>query len=223
MLVAPTEPRELKALGVSSLAPEKYGVDVLIASPFGSIGVQRKTITDYLASLHDGRLQRELSQMQSLAVPMLMLEGNITWTTDGRLTVRPSWTYSQHMGSLWSIQSRGIWYTPTINLDETVNAVVNLARWGNKASHDNLKRRPKVQGAWGRPDHREFAMHLLQSFDGIGPKAAGAIYDTFGIPLIWTVTRRDLATISGVGKTMADVLISALEDVDSEAEVEDNL
>jgi len=69
MLVAPTEPMTLKALGTVSLVPEDYGSDFLWASPvFGLVGVQRKEASDFVASVMDGRLDKELAQMKQLGL-----------------------------------------------------------------------------------------------------------------------------------------------------------
>ena len=63
--------------------------------------------------------------------------------------------------------------------------------------------RPKPQTVWGNRNDRDFGIHLIQSFDGIGPGVAGAIFDKFGVPLKWTINLDDLESVPGVGKKRA--------------------
>ena len=56
--VSPTEPAQLRAIADRvSMYPEDFGVDVLIAGKGNMLGVQRKAIPDFLASVEDGRLR----------------------------------------------------------------------------------------------------------------------------------------------------------------------
>ena len=67
MLISPTEPPELKALGKLSLLTEKHGADVLImphASWEGMLGVQRKELKDLLASMSDGRFGEQMMKLK---------------------------------------------------------------------------------------------------------------------------------------------------------------
>lgn len=192
--------------------PEKYGVDFLFATTLGLAGCQRKEMTDLVASVQDGRLSKELSQMQGLALSLLMVEGRPQWTRDGFLLGARSWTMAQHVGVLLSVQSRDVWYLTTDSMDTSCEVLVYLEKWLSKAGHGALRTRPKPQGTWGKADNREWGIHLLQSFDGIGPEVAGRIYDTFkGVPLQWTVEDIDLMAVKGVGKIRAEKMMKALE------------
>lgn len=212
MLISPSEPPLLKELGKVSSAPEKLGADVLFTSPiFGSVGVQRKEITDLIASVADGRLERELGQMKSLGLAVLVIEGRLNWTVDGSLMSTSSWTLAQHRGLLWSVQSRGYWIGSTDGLTDTCSYISSFATWATKSRHNSLSTRPKAKGQWGFATNRDWALHLLQSFNGIGVEVAGRIYDHFGgVPIAWTVDERDLQQIPGIGATKADRLIASL-------------
>ena len=72
-----------------------------------------------------------------------------------------------------------------------------------KATHKGIMTRPKPTTLWGTRNDRDFGIHVIQSFDGIGPGVAGAIFDRFGVPLRWTVTKEELETVPGVGKKRA--------------------
>ena len=209
-LVSPTEPKEFDVLGRRSSLPEQFGVDFL---GVGLVGVQRKTINDFLASMVDGRLEKELAQMKRLRVAALVIEGEWRWTTDGHLVESPGWSLDAVTAALWSIQLvHGVIWWQSRWPDETVRLLEKFEVWVGKGKHAGFLRRPKPYvPPWGRGDNREWALHLLQSFPGIGPERAAAIYDTLGIPLRWTVTEKELARVPGIGAKTARRLVEALE------------
>jgi ERCC4-type nuclease len=215
MLVAPTEPASLRALGKVSLVPEQYGCDFLFSSPvFGLVGVQRKELKDFVASVQDGRLAKELGQMKQLGLALLVLEGSVKWTNDGLLTLtHTQWGVSQHLGTIWSIQLSGCWVTTTTTAAETSTLISAFMRWTSKPRHTGMQSRVSPQGdEWGKVGNREWAMHLLQGFRGIGPIQAGAIIDHFGgVPLTWTVGALDLMEIPGIGQKRAEALLDAVD------------
>jgi ERCC4-type nuclease len=214
VLVSPTEPALLRKLGTTSLVPEQYGVDFLWTSPhFGLVGVQRKEVKDFVASVRDGRLTKEVGQMKSLGLSMLVLEGKATWTNDGMATfTQQSWTTSQHYGTLWSLQSQGCWISTTISLQETSELLQRFLKWAAKQRHSSLASRTTPSpDEWGTVGNREWAIHLLQGFKGIGPVQAAAIYDWFdGVPISWDVDAIELVQIPGIGEKRAEAMINAL-------------
>src|SRR5512139_620381 len=89
MMIAPTEPAALRALGTVKLTPERFGVDIMWGSTVtGLCGIQRKEISDFFASMTDGRLAKERAQMQGLDLRVLVIEGRPMWTTEGVLVSR---------------------------------------------------------------------------------------------------------------------------------------
>jgi ERCC4-type nuclease len=214
VLVSPTEPPLLRALGKVSLVPESYGCDFLFASPiFGLVGVQRKEIKDFVASVQDGRLAKELGQMKQLGLSLLVLEGRPTWTNDGLLTsTSTQWTVHQHLGTLWSVQLSGCWIASSQELTGTSTLISAFMRWTAKQRHTGLENRVgPLSDEWGKVGSREWGIHLLQGFKGIGPVQAAAILDHFGgLPLQWTVDGLDLQQVDGIGKKRAESLIDAL-------------
>lgn len=213
MLISPTEPTTIKALGRTSSKPEQHGADLMWLCARGTVGVQRKAYPDFLASVQDGRLSKEVAQMSSLDVAVLVLEGQPKWTNDGVLLAGRgfTWTARQHYGLLSSIQDRGIWVLETRDLRSTVICIRSLQDWTRKAKHSSLDRRPKPQGKWGQIDHHDWAVHLLQSFEGVGPQVAEKIIEHFGdVPLSWTVTQKELESVPGVGKIRAKRLYESL-------------
>lgn len=214
MLVSPTEPKLLRTLGKTSLVPESYGVDFLFTSPvFGLVGVQRKEIKDLVASVNDGRLAKELAQMKALGQAMIVIEGKPQWSNDGSMITSFSrWTIAQHLGTMWSMQLAGYWIATSASVDETSVLLSLFGRWIEKSRHVGLVSRPKPKDEFGRAGNRDWGIHLLQSFQGIGAEVAGRIYDHFdGVPLRWTVSEMDLLDVEGIGKTRAKSLMRSLQ------------
>lgn len=216
MLIAPTEPPALRSLGKTSWRPERFGADVLFPAHGRLVAIQRKEIKDLLASLNDGRLQREIAQMKSehVGLAVLVVEGKPRWTLDGVLVGDGfgwQWNRSQHRGLMLSVQSEGVLVTTTEDLTETIEAVADVARWARKRDHTSLLRRPKPKSSWGKAGTVEFERHLLQSFDGIGPKQADRIIERFGgVPMAWTVGVEELRAVPGIGPVRARRMVQAL-------------
>lgn len=213
LYISPTEPEPIRQIGRTSSLPERYGVDVLFAARGRLCGVQRKRIDDLIASLRDGRLAKELVQMRALARALVLVEGNWTWTNDGRWVDDPSFTRNGWWGIVWSLAYEhgvGVLHVPT--MDETIAAIQRFVAWCRKPSHVSLARRPKAKSPWGRPDSREWAIHMLQGLPGVGPELAGRIIDHFGqAPISWTCSESDLRRVPGIGPKRARELYWALQ------------
>ena len=214
LIIAPTEPASFKAIGdVVSMAPERMGVDAMWSTEnWGMVGVQRKEYKDLIASVADGRLAREVAQMQRLGLAVLIVEGRMRWSTDG-LLMDPylRWSKSSHRGLIRSVQSKGIWVETSENTADTIDAVQDLIRWTAKPRHNSLDRRPGPTGDWGRASERDFASHLLQGIDGVGPVLAEAVLDRFnGVPWQWTCGYDDLLAVPGMGPKTAEKMWHAL-------------
>lgn len=220
LLISPTEPGPYKDLGRVSSLPETYGVDVLFSGYDEEngrclCGVQRKRVPgDLLASIRDGRLAKELAQMSRMGKALILLEGRILWTNDGRIVEAPNVTISGWFGIIWSLQfEHGVGVLHVETQEQAVAAIRAFAKWCQKKNHQSLVRRPKAPGAWGRPTHREWAQYFLQGLPGIGPQTAEEIYRHFGgIPMRWSCRKKDLEMVPGVGKKRADEMWKALEE-----------
>lgn len=190
---------------------EIYGVDFMWADEKGLHGAQRKTVSDLLASVADGRLQRELGQMLQLTTRFLVLEGTPHWSNEGIImgTYGSRWTVRQWTGLMASIgQSCSLIGSDSIQ--QTSMTVDALYQWTAKAKHTTLENRPGPQGAWGKPTNKEYQIHLVQGIPGVGAGVATKIVEKFGVPWKWTVTVDDLMTIPGIGKKKALQIIGSL-------------
>lgn len=214
IFVAPTEPAPFKVLGASSTLPEEYGVDFLWQSELGIVGVQRKQFpSDFLASVHDGRLNREYAMMKGLDVAILMLEGRATFTTEGLLIrdrndKRNGWTKQQHRHYLHAVQLRGIQVCSTDSIGDSIDYLMGMQVWTDKADHNSLETRPGPTGSgWGRITNVDYQQHLLQGLPGVGPKMAKAIIAKLGMPFRISVGVEELMTVDGIGKRKAEQIV----------------
>ena len=216
LLVAPTEPPVLRALGVTTPVVESWGADYGWAVGGQKVGVQRKAFDDLLASITDGRLQKELVQLQACPVRWLVVEGHPHWTADGWLADGRRWSRKGIRALLWSVQYRwqiGVDWTD--DMADTGQWLTEFQHWTQKGmsglTGSTLARRPPPIGKWGTATHAEWGQWLLQSFPGIGPKAAAAIWAHFGgLPLQWTVDEQALQRVAGIGPKRAATLWQAL-------------
>ena len=181
MLISPTEPKALVALGESSSVPETYGCDILIPGHGMLVGVQRKKFPeDYAASLADGRFARFVAGMGGVDFALVVLEGQPRWTTDGVLVSDYHHiTKAQVWGVQWSLLLRGIGTMWTGSTAATCELLTALDKWAAKPAHKSLERRPNPKNDWGGARDRDWQRFLLQGFPGIGPVQADKIIDAF--------------------------------------------
>lgn len=241
MLVSSTENSPLiRALGTPSRRPEQFGVDLLARIPSESVGgrflgIQRKAIPDLIASLYDGRLSMERSQWNRLldlgGIIILVIEGRLTFTNDGALMGvhgKPFMRW-QLRRLVHSVNRQGVSVQFTDSPKDTAELVTDLVdyhsarRTGSRKSGRpgpkpsgklGQKKRPgESRGRWGTPSSRDWLIHAITSFEGVGATTAEAILDANNgtLPLQWTVTKDWLRGIKGVGEKRAESLWKALQ------------
>lgn len=212
MLVSPAEPKSFLTLGEYSSLVETYGVDFLFWPQGLTCGVQRKTCSDLLASLRGSdRIAREMHQVKELSRAVLLIEGSWGWEK-GVSTRRgcEGFLKAQYDGIVLSAQANGVWVVTSSSVDDSIRVIRQVESFLSKESHDSLFRRPKSRGLWGTWRDRDWATHFLQGFEGMGVGNAGALYDTLGLPLTWTVTGADLRSVAGLGAGRVAKLLAAL-------------
>lgn len=219
ILVSPAEPKALYTVGEVSSLPETMGADFLTLTGQGWVGIQRKEVRDLVASIRGDRIARELGQSTSLHRMVLIVEGDWDWSRTGESRRVPGFLRAQLDGFLLSVQHHGWWHLTSVSVADTARQVPQIASWFAKGSHASLAHRPKSRALWGTHANREWAVHLYQSFDGIGVEMAGRLYDQLGVPLRWTITEADLLAVPGIGPGRARKILEALPQVDTDAMV----
>lgn len=203
MLISPMEHHPLlSCLGTNSPECERLGVDFLILSPNGLVGIQRKAVADLVSSLRDGRLQRELRQMVELDQAVLLIEGSWKWNRKG-VHERTGYSRKEYNGLVLSVQSFGIWVVTTESIEDSAEYLRQMELWFQKLEHESLLRKPKAKV----PE----AIHILSHFDGVSLTRAKAIYDHFGkVPLRWDTTKEEMLKVPHLGKITVEKLWKAI-------------
>ena len=217
ILTSPAEPPQLRKLGETSFTVEEYGADFLIVGEAGIVGIQRKQFPgDFLSSVTDGRLHTVVMKLAATTFPIVVLEGQPQWTQDGELlyTRGPEFNRSTLRAMEWSLMSAGIPVQWTDSVTDTAEFIETMAKWWAKDTHGGFATRPGPgrKNDFGQPiPPREWAMHILQGFDGVGPLLAGRIYDEFKrLPLRWDVTTEELGAVHGLGPKRLAALTEAV-------------
>lgn len=200
---------------VSSGLPEPRGVDFLWLDAQGDWrGVQRKELHDFLASLDDGRLAREIAQMNAhVTMPTLVLEGRLQYANGTLMT--KGWTRNVTYGSLQrrllTIADRNVSIFFTNEASQTAEWIMAYYTWSMQESHETASHRPKPTNDWGKLTNADWQVHLLQGLDGVGAKTARAIIETLGrCPLRVDATVEELMTVPGVGRATARKIIHSI-------------
>jgi ERCC4-type nuclease len=193
MLVAPSEPAALRALGTYSAECERRGVDFLFLTSKGLAGVQRKTPSDLVASLDDGRFEVDLSKIaeSDMVTAILLIEGK--WWWEDRFGRQNHMTKPKLQGLTLSVQSRGVMIMTTDSLEETADWLTRIPVWLEREEHSSLLRVPKQRSL--TPGQR-----MLSQIDGCSLVRARSIEEFFGsAPLRWTCTEKEMLKVPGVG------------------------
>jgi len=220
ILVSPSEPAELReALGAtSSPLCEEKGADILAPTGKGLLGIQRKEVpSDFLASLEDGRLARELPLLsRGVDFPILLLEGSFIYDTDDCLRVGGRPTRYKHLGIKRLLRSvfysYGIYVEHSSGLSDTPTVVKELIDYFSH-DHISLYTRPKLQGLWGRPTPNEQICYFYQGIPGVGVVLAQSLAKILPKPAdLVTASLDGLKSIPGIGKQRAERIFKFLHD-----------
>lgn len=214
-LIAPTERPPISDLGRTSSLPETLGSDILWEGGKGLVGVQRKTVMDLVASVRDGRLGKELQQMQSLAARFLIVEGQMNFSSDGQLmTQHTKWSIQQQRGVELTVQQYGIFILYTMNPLGTCSLVEYLYHWTfDPANYDPhavtslVSRSNPPKNGWGNVDDKAYAVHFLSGIPHVGPVLAARIYEHYKtLPVAWMTTKEELMKVPGLGRQTANAM-----------------
>lgn len=218
MIVSPTEPASLRALGTVSMRPEDFGCDLLFAANGAWAGVQRKEFKDLVGSIEDGRLGEQVQKMTAAPLEhrMVVIEGVGRWGDEGELLSRygRGVTRAGLRKLLWSVRNEGVWIEWSDGLDDTIEVVGAFEAWCGKRGHGSLRQRPGVRSVWGTTDSRDWVEHFLQGLPGVGAELARRMVDHFdGCPVGWKegVGAKELMEVEGIGKVKAGKMLEALK------------
>lgn len=178
-------------VSVTRLTLGDYQVD-------GRFVFERKTLTDLVAAIKDGRLFRQALQLSSATLqPAIILEGT------GREIAGSGMRREAVRGALVTLAIFcGIPLLRTRTPEETARTMLFVARQG----------RTFASGAVPRHGHRPCRkrarqLYIFQGFPGIGPERAHRLLERFGnVEAITGATAENLRSVKGIGDRIACAL-----------------
>jgi DNA excision repair protein ERCC-4 len=165
---------------------------------------ERKTLTDLVAAIKDGRLFRQALKLSATTMqPVIILEGT------GRELVGSSMRWEAIQGALVTVSLFcGVPLLRTRTPEETVRTMLFAARQGRTFASGALPRRGR------RPrGKRARQLYVLQGFPGIGPERAHRLLERFGsVEAITRAGAEDLCSVPGIGERIAGALRWSVEE-----------
>ena len=210
-MISAHEPRHIKRLfGDTAIEDPSMGYDMKLYTNPAVIGLERKKFpSDFLASIQDGRLNREILAMrEDTDIQILVPHGRTPkYDKDGILTVvgDRKWTKKGITNIFRTIQYvEGVYVEWAKNDAELVQMIHDLQDYFDKKEHDSLRSRPRIKTNWMVPSRAERIIYWMQGLPGVGTTTAKKLYEKFPAPLLlFQANIDDIDDVPRVGKSMA--------------------
>ncbi|NPA76960.1 MAG: DEAD/DEAH box helicase [Candidatus Diapherotrites archaeon] len=158
------------------------------------VGIERKSVADFVASIIDGRLFTQAAELTShFARPVIIVEGGNIYAVRN---VHPN----AIRGALSSlIADYGISVLFTKDVADTAAYIRALARREQEQGRDvRLRGEKRIMSL---PEMQQF---IVESLPFVGPKLAKQLLTHFGsVESVFTASERDLARVEGIGPKKA--------------------
>ncbi len=166
-----------------------------------AITVERKTGRDFLVSLVDGRLFKQLSGLKKHCMnPILLIEGN-PFKTD--LEFDPA----AIRGALVSTQT--MWTIPVLrsrSKEDTRDLLLMIGR-----QEETFTDVVPLRGGYRPRRLKNRQLFILQGLPGVGPLLARRLLEHFGsVSRVMSATSEQLMAVDGVGNKSADKIFDVL-------------
>jgi ERCC4-type nuclease len=202
VIIDSREPNHIQALkfgGAPKITMQLDTGDLWLATDDGEmLIIERKTPSDLLGSIKDGRLFHQIAAMRDKSKwAYLMITGALTHTLDGHMITdqrTTQWRFDDVQGALLTAQELGVSVINCQSDQHYEEAVLRLARRDRKAVKTI---EPRVQ-----PHILSEQEKLLISLPGIGMERAGLLLGEHGsaaYSLAWLTWLNTFADISGIG------------------------
>jgi len=191
--------KNLVARGVNVEPKQLDTGDYILSS---RIGVERKNVDDFLQSLIDGKLFKQVSQLRdTYSRPILILEGENLFT-------KRNISHNAIFGSLASISvDYGISIMNTKNAMETADLLGVIAKREQKEN----KRAVAVRGEKHQMSLQERQQFLIEGLPNVSGVLAKRLLSQFGsIRGIINASEKELQEVEGVGKNIASEIVKLL-------------
>ena len=195
-------PAMLRRMGVPIELKELPVADYVI----GNVGVERKTVEDYLQSKFSGRLDRQLYDLsRNFELSYLVIEGFVTEALMEHKVPRFAYVSSLVGSSLKRAPDGKQGQIITVNVDTKYDTALFIQALYKKISENDLVRLPKLVKAKANPN--ELLVYIVSSFPDIGEKRATDLLKKFKtIRNLVNATEDELAKVKGIGKKLASKL-----------------
>lgn len=211
--------RRVKVECEPSTRCEDSGCDFLWRGNKQWHGVQRKEVNDFLASLNDGRLTKEVGQMKAaVQIPLVVIEGKVRFINGSLASAYHRVGYREITEDSWrarllTLMSMGVHVQYSHDRADTAKWVVSAYQWSEKAEHSTASTRPGPSGdSWGKVGNKDFQVHLLCGLPGVGPRLALRIVERFGgVPIELGVGVKELMEVEGLGRVKAERIVRVFE------------
>ena len=197
-----------KGSGVIDLLAEEDIQLVVKTIQFGdycindSLTIERKTARDFLQSIADTRLFKQLSNMKKYCdYPVVLIEGNPFKTG-------MNFRYQAIRGALLSIQT--IWHIPVIfsrSKNDTRNIFMMIGTQQEKCMNT-----VPLRGVYKPRKLKSGQLYLLQGMPQIGPRLAKRLMQRFGsVQRVMNASVDELKKVEGIGLISAQKIRDLLE------------
>ncbi len=178
-------PALLKELGLG-VRFEQLAVGDYVLSD--DVAIERKTVSDFISSIFDGRLFRQASDLSSVyRQPILLVEGDITMIPSLVSNIK---VYYGALASLTLNFPMKLTFVPSVR--ESAIFIERLVHNLNKEERPRNIVREKGQSL------KEQQIFLISSLPGVGEKLAEKLLKHFGSPIrVLTATQAALSEVIG--------------------------
>ena len=192
-------PDLLKGIGIN-LEMKTLPVGDYIVAP--ETVVERKTVSDLVSSIFDGRLFDQCNRLkENFQFPIILIEGDVA---EIEKLVENSFVFYGAVSSIVTNFKIPIISTP--NASHTAKLLVSMC------SRKDLPNGPFIKKIRKSNDLQRQQLSVLCSLPGIGEKTARRILEKFGTPLkAFNVSITELSKISGLGEARAKKIKKMLE------------
>jgi len=192
----------VKNLAVKGISVEPQQLDVGDYVLSTRIGVERKSVDDFLESLINGKLFKQVSQLrEAYSRPVLILEGE-------NLLTKRNINHNAIFGSLASISvDFGIPVLTTKDASETADLLHVIA----KREQREDKKDVAVRGEKTQMSLKERQQFLVEGLPNVSAVIAKRLLSHFGsIKDITNASEQELMDVNGVGKNISSEIIKLL-------------
>ncbi|MGB8424286.1 MAG: ERCC4 domain-containing protein [Desulfobacterales bacterium] len=168
----------------------------------GIVTVERKTATDFVVSITDGRLFRQAANLKrNCDHPVFIIEGNPLQTglEINRVAVR---------GAILNIQT--VWNIPVVHSQSTVDSIEVMQVMAHQFEKMSNLMTPRAGYRPRRLSTRQ--LYVLQGFPGVGPHVAKRLLNHFGsVSAALAASVETLKSARGVGRVTAESIRAVLD------------